>query len=248
MPDALVAHIGSREAYYDFLRRPALAQGFGQLQLSRVGRSAPGLIDNRNLLPPAPVGSLDDRFAFQTWLHFIYPESAALSIPALLEYRLQLTPQAQATPMQPSAARFLGELALVRMDDCHAVELEHRFNFLALLYQDLAAASGEHLEKTLRQFLVHTSSDRIRQIQQAMDATRQSPEYWRADAKDWLEYEVDHFSGNSAPALAGWGTELDAAQCAEQLRQTAGNSAALLRDWPGLWRCCQGRFEELVAL
>ena len=134
------------------------------------------------------------------------------------------------------------------MDDCHALDAEQRMRFLSGLYQDLAAASPGHLQQTLRQFLVNTSSDRIRRIQQAMDATRKSPEYWRADAKDWLEYEVQQFSSEAAPALADWGADLDHAQCAEQLRQTLSASAALLREWPGLWRACNGRFEELVKL
>ena len=203
-PDALGAQVRSRDAYYEFLRRPALAQGFGQLHVSRVGRSAPGALDNRKLLPPAPVGSVDDRFGFQTWLHFIYPTSVAISVPDLLEYRLQLSPQVQASPLPPSAARFLGELALVRMDECVAVDPSNRFDYLSTVYKDLAAGSNEHLQQALSQFLVHTSSDRIRQIQLAMESTQQAPEYWRADAKDWLEFEVEQLSGRNAPALAGW--------------------------------------------
>ena len=247
-PDALGSQLESRDTYYEFLRRPALARGFGQVQVSRVGRSAPGLIDNRNLLPPAPVGSLDDRFGFQTWLHFIYPASAAISVPVLLEYRAHLSPQVQATPLPPSPARFLGELALVRMDECAAEDPTNRFHYLSAVYQDLAAGSSEHLQEALRQFLVHTSSDRIRQIQQAMDATGQAPEYWRADAKNWLEFEVAQLSGDSAPLLAGWDPGFDGAQAAESLRETVGSSASLLRHWPGLWTACQGHFEELVGL
>ena len=247
-PDALGAQLESRESYYEFLRRPALAQGFGRLQVSRVGRSAPGVLDNRQLLPPAPVGSDDDRYGFQTWLHFIYPSSAALSVPDLLEYGLQQLPQVQATPLPPSAARFLGELALVRMDDCAAADPVNRFGYLAAIYEDLAAGSNQHLQQTLVQFLVHTSSDRIRQIQQAMDSTKQAPEYWRADAKDWMAFEVDQLAGDQAPALAGWKPVSDRSQAAECLRKSLQSSAALLRLWPQLWSNCQGRFEELVGL
>jgi hypothetical protein len=247
-PDALAAVAPNREAYYDFMRQPALTQGFSQLQLGRVGRSAPGILDNRQLLPPAPVGSWDDRFGLQAWIHFVYPQSVTLDLPWLLGYQLAQAAPIQVSPLPPSAARFLGELALVRRDDCAAEAVSDRFDYLACMYRDLAGASNQRLSNALRQFIVHTSSDRIRQIQHAMDASERSPEYWRADAKDWLEFEVGQFAGEQAPALAGWGEDLDATACAEQLRKTVQGCASLLQEWPSLWNACKGHFEELVKL
>ncbi|MEM9532916.1 MAG: hypothetical protein AAGA23_18490 [Pseudomonadota bacterium] len=228
-------------SYRALTHRPVLYHGFPQAQLAEISNFTPLAFDNTTLMPcTVPTGRGED-FAFAAWLRYLYPDSLSLHLPAGLRH--ERPPGSMESPVAtgyvPWFARFVGEYALSRMDQCQARRPEDRIRSLAGLLADLAAADRTTQETLVAQFLAMLRSQVIEQAQRALADLQQAPEFWVRDAREWITTNAQALTENGAPTLRGAGPDLTAPLAA---------TAAQLSAWPALWEHCAAQADSLLDL
>ncbi len=238
------------DRYRALLNTPTLAYGFDQLQITRSSNFTPVSVDNTALVPCLPPTQRGEDYAFGAWMRYLYPNSLNAHMPWMLRHerppRQGESPHAQA--FQPWFSRFAGEYALSLLDHCQAERAEDRVAALVALYRDLAAASEPRRVRVLREFLAYLRAQIVRQLQQGLTSLENPPDYWLADAREWIAANGTALTETGPPRLRDWSPELDSAQCAAALADDLQRLATALERWPELWRRCRGRYAELLDL
>lgn len=237
--------------YRALLNRPTMAHGFDQVQLARLSSFTPVAVDNTGLCPCMPPTGRGEDYAFAAWMRYLYPRSLTAHLPLMLRHERPDEDGGEsphAHPYVPWFSRFAGEYALSHLEDCQAERAGDRIGTLVALYRDLAAAPVARRVRVLREFLAYMRAQIVKQMQQALTSLENPPEYWLADAREWIGEHGKALTESGPPRLRDWPPELDRTECAAALAEDLEQLAAALERWSELWRRCRGRYRELLAL
>jgi hypothetical protein len=213
------------------------------------GMFTPFLLDNGQLLPcTAPTGRGEDAL-FGVVGSYMYPDSLALHLPITIGHRQegQRPRYARARqPLTPGINRFLREWVRNQAQPAQSADPGERLALLAAQLEDIAGSPAANRIGLLEEYVRYVRADLVERLQQQLLAAPDAPVYWAADVREVVETNGRALLADDPPRLDEWPADIDAAGCAQRLREACLELAAGYRHWPGLWQTAAELGERLL--
>jgi len=227
-----------RASYLRHLESPSLWYGPTSTSIHAGGNFTPFTVDASEMVPYTnPSGRGEDRL-FGALCRFVEPESLTAHLPTSIGH-LQERERNRAGSLKaahtPTMNAYLAEMALGSVNEFHATQRGARLRGLAARLRDMSWASDATIIGDLREHLTYVRSDLIQRYQTLLTSTKDAPIYWQADLRLLIEANGKALTQSSAPRLADWNQDIDAAGCAQRYRETMVQHADALEAWPELW-------------
>jgi hypothetical protein len=209
----------------------------------------PFALDNSALLPCTnPVGRAEDSLG-GALTRYCRPEAVALELPVAIGHvqetlRARFPITREANP--PRVNDFLREFVVRQFGTSAAADPGQRLDLLAHVMRDLARASQSDRIAQLNEYLTFVHADIVKRLQHQLAAATDAPVYWQADVRAIVQANAKRLlASRSAPRLAEWAADIDAAGCASALSAELEAMAQACEHWPALWRCAAEQGEKL---
>ncbi len=239
----------SRESYLQHVNAEGVVSAYERVVARPHGTFTPFMTDNSRLMPcTAPLGRGEDAL-FSVTASFMYPTSLTLHLPITIAHQQEGRRPRQERGLQamtPGVNRFLWEWIRNQAQPARGADAGGRLVFLAAQLEDLANAPVADRIAMLSEYLRYVRADLVERIQQQIVATPDAPVYWVADARAIVEANGKALLANAAPRLDDWPLDIDAAGCAERLRQACLELASAWKVWPALWQAAAEMGDRLL--
>jgi hypothetical protein len=240
-----------RESYLRNCEAQSIVQGTTQAQVMAVAGYTPLTIDNSRMLPCSnPVGRGQDSLAGAV-TRFCHPEAVSLTLPEAIGHVQESARNRSRRTLAehvPHVNYFLRDFVQRQFDMFHAEDPGTRMQLLAQILRDLAGASERYRIAHLREYLSYARADLIDRIQHQIEAAKDAPVYWQADAREIVQANAKAMLANRAPRLSDWAEDIDEVGCARALAQECEMLAECLESWPVLWQHAEDQGDKLLAV
>lgn len=247
--DARAEFWRERESYLRHVNADAVEIAMARLTAKPSGAHTPFMLDNSQLLPcTAPEGRGEDGL-FDAVSRYLWPDSITLHLPLTVGHRQEGGRARRERGLQaylPPLNHFLREWVGAHARAAHSVDPADRLRLLAAQLEDLAHAPEAHRIELLSEYLRYVRADLVEGIQQQIVAEPDAPVYWLADARAIVEANGKALLANAPPRLDGWPEDIDAAGCAQRLREGCLQLAQAWQAWPRLWAAAAEMGDKLL--
>lgn len=213
------------------------------------GMFTPFLLDNSRLLPcTAPTGRGEDGL-FGVVGSYLYPDSLALHLPITIGHRQEgQRPRYQRArqPLTPGINRFLREWVRNQAQPAQSADPGERLALLAAQLEDIAGSPVANRVGLLEEYVRYVRADLVERLQAQLLGAPDAPVYWAADVREVVEANARALLANEPPRLDEWPVDIDAAGCAQRLREACLELASGYRHWPALWQVAAEQGERLL--
>jgi hypothetical protein len=210
----------------------------------------PFTLDNTTLLPCTnPVGRAEDSLA-AALTHYCVPNALALELPVAIGHvQESLRPRFSHTrgASVPRVNDFLRDFVKQQFDTGKSADPGQRLGLLAHAMRDLAGASARDRVEHLREYRRFVHADIVQRLQRELETTAAAPIYWQADVRAITQAHAKELLAASAPRLAEWAQDIDAAGCAQALAGELNAMADACEHWPALWQHAAEQGERLLS-
>lgn len=239
-----------RESYLRNCEARFVVQGTVQAQAMAVAGFTPLTFDNSLLLPCTnPVGRGEDSLA-GAMTRFCHPDAVSLALPEAIGHVQETSRKRSAQTLAahvPHVNYFLRDFVQRQFGLFQAADAGERMQTLACVLRDLAGASETGRIAHLREYLGYSRADIIDRIQHQIEAAKDAPVYWQADAREIVQANAKAMLAKTAPRLGDWAEDIGTADCARALAEECTLLAEDLEAWPALWQYARDQGEKLLA-
>jgi hypothetical protein len=240
----------NRENYLRNTQAHYILYGARRARIRDVPGFTPFTLDNTSLLPCTnPVGRAEDSLA-AALTHYCIPDSVSLELPVAIGH-VQESLRGRFSHMQgasvPRVNDFLRDFVTQQFGLYKSADTGQRLVFLAHVMRDLARAPLKERVEHLHEYRRFVHAEIVNGLQHQLEATAAAPVFWQADVRAIVQANAKGMLGRSAPRLAEWPQDIDAAGCAQALTDELDAIADAIEHWPTLWLYAAEQGDRLLS-
>lgn len=239
----------SREAFERNLDAPNIWHGPTRAQLVSHVNLTPFMLDGSVLLPPTLPSGVGEDLLFGVLARLLHPDALVLASNLTIAHLQEETRSRRAlleAVYTPAFRDLLGDLARGTHDFIKTRDPVARMTRFAAVLRDLAEAPATRRLEVLSGFIANMRAAHVRMLQDAMAASSGAPDYWIDALRGAILVTGRLLTTYTTPRLEGWPDTLAEAACADRLAHELASFAALLEQWPEVWRYAAEQGERLL--